>query len=405
MLLLRIFLPFALGYFLSFLFRSINAVVGPRLVEDVGIGPESLGLLTSIYFLTFAAIQIPLGVALDRFGPRRTEAFLLLFAALGAFLFAQAETTEGLIVARGLIGLGVAACLMASFKVFVLWFPHDRLPLLNGCMLAVGGFGAIMATTPVELALGIANWRSLFVGLAGLTFIASALIFLAAPEKPGSRTQETIAAGLGGVRQVFASRLFWRIGPMVFALSAAGQSFQGLWAGPWLRDIGGYSPATTANMLMVFAIAMTAGFLSFGAMTQGLIRRGNDPLKLAVCGVSVAVATQTILVLNATELAWPLMATMGFFGTSAMLVYAALVPAYPVHLSGRVSTAMNLMAFVGAFAGQWVTGLIIGLFSAPGAGFAPVGYQTAFALLMAIEVAAVLWLASSLTWRRGRAAA
>lgn len=120
MLLLRVFLPFALGYFLSFLFRSINAVVGPRLVAEFGLPPEALGFMTSAYFLTFAAAQLPIGLALDRFGPRRTVATLLLAAALGAFLFAAAESAADLIVARALIGLGVAACLMSSLKAFVL---------------------------------------------------------------------------------------------------------------------------------------------------------------------------------------------------------------------------------------------------------------------------------------------
>ncbi len=144
-ILLRVFIPFALGFFLSYLFRTVNAVIAPDLVRDIGVDPASLGLLTSAYFLSFAAFQLPLGVLLDRYGARRVEATLLLFAAAGAFVFARAETLTGLMLGRALIGLGVSACLMAAFKAFTLWFPAERLPLANGIQMISGGVGALVS--------------------------------------------------------------------------------------------------------------------------------------------------------------------------------------------------------------------------------------------------------------------
>ena len=160
---LRIFLPFALGYYLSYVFRSINAVIAPDLVRDLGVDAGSLGLLTSIYFLSFAAFQLPLGILLDRFGPRRSEGGMLVFAALGALIFALSEGANGLVIGRALIGLGVSACLMASFKAFVDWFPKERLPLANGFVLAAGGLGAMSASLPVEWALHFTDWRGVFL--------------------------------------------------------------------------------------------------------------------------------------------------------------------------------------------------------------------------------------------------
>ena len=125
--LLRVFIPFAFGYFLSYVYRTVNAVIAPDLVADAGLAPAALGLLTSAYFLAFAAFQIPLGVLLDRFGSRRVEAVLLVIAAAGAIVFALAEGVTGLIVGRALIGLGVSACLMAAFKAFSTWLPPERL--------------------------------------------------------------------------------------------------------------------------------------------------------------------------------------------------------------------------------------------------------------------------------------
>ena len=139
---LRVFVPFAGGYFLSYLYRVVNAVIAPDLVIDLGIGPSALGLLTSTYFIAFASSQLPLGVLLDRFGPRRVEAFLLLFAGLGAFLFSWSGTLAGLVAARAFIGFGVSACLMAAFKAYTLWFAREKWPLVNGFQMAAGGFGA-----------------------------------------------------------------------------------------------------------------------------------------------------------------------------------------------------------------------------------------------------------------------
>ncbi|HKY95800.1 MAG TPA: MFS transporter [Kiloniellales bacterium] len=396
MLLLRVFVPFALGYFLSFLFRSINAVVGPRLAGEFALPPEALGFMTSAYFLTFAAAQLPIGLALDHFGPRRTVSFLLLFAALGAFLFAQAESQGGLVLGRALIGLGVAACLMSSLKAFVLWYPQDRLPTLNGSVLAIGGLGAVVATAPVEAVLALWGWRTLFLGLAGATLFAALTIFLAVPEKPGGRSGESLGTMVRGLGSILASGLFWRIGPLVLTTSAAMQSFLGLWGGPWLRDVGGYDATTASELLLSYAIAMTAGFMGMGWLTPRLIRRGYQPLRIAAAVLALSFLGQAGVVAGLTGVAWLWMSIMGFFGTAAMLFYAAVVPVYGAARSGRVSTALNLLSFTGAFLGQWLTGVVIGLFPHGTEGYAPAGYATAFGLLLALEALAFLWLLPAL---------
>lgn len=395
-MLFRVFLPFALGYFLSFLFRSINAVVGPRLVTEFDLPPEALGFMTSAYFLTFAAAQLPIGLALDRFGPRRTVSFLLLFAALGAYLFSRAEGQDELVVARALIGFGVAACLMSSLKAFVLWYPHDRLPALNGSVLAIGGLGAVVATAPVEAALTLWGWRDLFLGLSIATLLAAFTIFFAVPEKPGSRSGESLGAMIRGLGSVLASGLFWRIGPLVLTTSAALQSFLGLWGGPWLRDVGGYNAAAASELLLDYAVAMTVGFVAMGWLTPRLIRRGYLPLRIAGVVLAFSFVGQAGVVAGMTHIAWVLMSIMGFFGTAAMLFYAALVPVYGAARSGRVSTALNLLSFSGAFLGQWLTGVVIGFFPHAADGYAPAGYATAFGLLLGFEILTFLWLLPAL---------
>ncbi|MDR0441276.1 MAG: MFS transporter, partial [Candidatus Accumulibacter sp.] len=151
----RLFLPFAGGYFLSYLYRTANAVVGPVLSDELSLGAADLGLLTSTYFITFGAAQLPLGILLDRFGPRRIEALLLLIAAVGAAIFGLANDIGTLAVGRGLIGLGVSACLMAALKFFSQWFPLERQASLTGWVMTSGTLGALVASAPLDAILHV----------------------------------------------------------------------------------------------------------------------------------------------------------------------------------------------------------------------------------------------------------
>jgi MFS family permease len=175
---LSLFLPFAAAYFISYLFRTINAVIAGTLVAEFDLNAAQLGVLTSIYFLTFAAVQLPVGVAIDRFGPSRIQAVLLTIAAVGALVFATASGIAGLLIGRGLIGLGVAAALIAGLKAIADEFPREQLPLLNGAFVAFGAGGAVSATAPLEWLLAHLDWRSVFVLLAATTMFVALLLLL-----------------------------------------------------------------------------------------------------------------------------------------------------------------------------------------------------------------------------------
>ena len=401
LMLLRVFIPFALGFFLSYLFRTVNAVIAPDLARDIGVDPASLGLLTSAYFLAFAAFQLPLGVLLDRFGARRVEATLLMFAAAGAFVFSRAETLSGLMLGRALIGLGVSACLMAAFKAFTLWFPADRLPLANGIQMISGGVGALAATTPVELSLRFTDWRGVFLILAALTVATAICVFLVVPEKVGTHSGETLREQLAGVGRVFTSKTFWNIAPWAVAAQAAYLSIAGLWSGPWLRDIAGYDRMAVANTLMGVSLAMIAGYFTFGAVAERLARRNVKPMSVAATGMLIFIVVQCLLVLQCTPLAFPLWLLFGFCGTSCILPYAALSQSFPTKLSGRANTGLNLLVFLAAFAAQWVIGLIINLWpQTVTGGYDAAGYSSGFGLIVVLQLAAAAWYFSTTLSRK-----
>ena len=392
LLLLRVFIPFALGYFLSYLYRTVNAVIAPDLVRDIGVTPASLGLLTSAYFLTFAAFQLPLGVLLDRYGPRRVEGILLLFAAAGAFVFSQAATLTGLMVGRALIGLGVSACLMAAFKAFTLWFPPERLPLANGVQMISGGIGALVATTPVELTLRLTDWRGVFMILAVITVAAAACVFLVVPDQEGSHSVETLREQTKGIVTIFSSRSFWIIAPWAVAAQTAYLAIAGLWSGPWLRDVASFDRMAVANTLMGVSLAMIAGYLAFGTLAERLARRGIPPMTVAATGMFSFMVVQSLLVARWTDLTLPLWLLFGFFGTAAILPYAVLSQSFPRHLAGRANTALNLLVFVAAFGAQWTIGAIIDLWpQTDTGGYAAPGYSSGFGLILLLQLISACW--------------
>ncbi len=400
--LLRVLVPFALAYFVSYLFRVVNAVIAPNLAADLQVGPADLGLLTSAYFVSFAAFQLPLGVLLDRFGPRRVEGGLLIFAAAGSLVFGMATSLFGLTVGRALIGLGVSAGYMAAIKAYTLWFPSQQWPRINGLHLAAGGLGALSATVPVEFALGFMDWRGVFLLLAALSAMVAAAIFWGVPEKRQDHSGAIrLNDQLQGIGQVFTSRLFWRVTPLTVVSQMAFMSVHGLWAGPWLRDVAGMDRAGIAGVLFWTAAAMTAGYVIIGFITERLSRSGIKPLTTAVGGMFLFMGVQVLLMAAPAGWAAPLWMLFGFFGTTGVVAYPALAMSFPPQLAGRVSTGLNLLVFVAAFAAQWGIGGVIALFTVTASGsYSPQGYQASFAVLLALQALGLLWYWLSAVFRK-----
>lgn len=399
-LVLTVFVPFAGGYFLSYLFRSVNAVIAPQLIRDAELSAADLGLLTAAYFLAFAAFQVPLGILLDRFGPRRVQSGLLLSAALGALVFSLGQSKEVLIVGRALIGLGVAGGLMASFKAITLWFPRQRWPLVNGCFLAVGGLGAMAATLPLEAALQYTHWRGVFVGLGLATCCASAAIFLVVPDATGGAASSGLGKQLQGLRRVYRDRLFWRLSPLATACAASSFAIQGLWAGPWLKDIAGFGRDQVAVYLFILTLSMTVGMVAVGLVADLLGRLGVRLTRIMGGGIILFMASQIAFILEVDRTGvWPWV-LFGLTANMMTLAYPLLSRHFPLDHAGRANTGLNLLVFVGAFVTQYAIGEIIDLWppTADG-GYAPVAYRVAFGAVLATQVLAFIWFAMA-----GRAA-
>ncbi|SOD99142.1 Predicted arabinose efflux permease, MFS family [Caenispirillum bisanense] len=395
----RVFLPFALGYFLSYLYRSVNAVISPYLRTDVGLEAADLGLLTSAYFLAFALAQLPIGVALDRMGPRLVEAFLLLFATAGAVLFAVGQDTATLVAGRALIGLGVAACLMSALKSMTQWFPLEKLPLVNGIVVASGGLGALAATAPTELIVDAVGWRPVFWGLAAVTLACAVILVVVVPEKRREGAHESLIDSLRTLGAIFRSRAFWRIAPAVAMNQGGFMAIQGLWAGPWLRDVAGLSKPEAASVLLLTAAAMVGGQLGLGIVAERAGRVGVKPLTVFAVGMGLFITAEALLALGVVSLTVPLWIAFGFFGTVGILCYAVLSRQFSAALAGRTNTSLNLTMFAAAFAFQWGMGAIIGQWPQDAAGaYPPAAYSAAIGTVVVLQTLAWGWLIVS-GWR------
>ncbi len=392
-LVFRVYLPFALAYFLSYLFRTVNAAISPNLTRELNLDAADLGLLTGTYFVTFALSQIPLGMMLDRFGPRRAHAALVLIGAGGALLFGLGGSIGSLALGRALIGMGMAGGLMAAMKAISLWFPQQRWALINGLHMAFGGLGAIFATKPVQLAMTFTDWRGVFGGLAAITAGVAALLFLAVPEKPGTEVKSTLGEAFAGVVEVFRSAVFWRLAPgATFALGGF-LAVQGLWSGPWLRDVAGFDNATTSAYLLAIAAAMAAGYLTSGVISAALARLGISPLRTLYLMHIAFILCQIPLVSGWMPSVVAVWVVYGYFGVGTVLTFPLLAQAFPLSLAGRAITCLNMLMFSAAFGWQYGIGLVLDLWPRAASGAYPAAaYQVALGVVLAANVLAVMWL-------------
>ena len=386
------FLPFVAAYYLSFLFRTINATVAGALTSEFGLGAGDLGLLTSVYYLTFAAAQIPIGILLDRYGPGQIQSAVMVAAALGAALFAVSDNFWLLLGGRALIGLGVAASLTAGLKALVLWFPRERVPLLNGLMIMLGALGALTATLPAEFLLVSVGWRALFELLAIASAGCALVIYLVVPEMPAAIS---VAGGptTGSLKTVYADPRFWRLAPLSATCIGTAWALQGLWAAPWLSDVEGLDRSELLQHLLIMAIALSLGALLWGVAVDRLRRRGVGPRALLGLVATMFIAAQLALILRLPLPSYVPWIVVAAVGAGTVLSYAILAEYFPTELAGRANAALNLFHIGGAFVVQYMTGLVVQLWAPTDGHYPEIAYQTAFAFNVGLQIAAAIWFA------------
>ncbi len=380
-----VFLPFALGHYLSSLLRTVNAVLAPNLVNALALDSGQLGMLTSAFFLAFALVQLPVGIALDRFGPRKVQLVLMLVAALGALMFAYGTSFAELVVARGVIGFGLGGCFMSAVKSISFWIAPSRLPSVHGYLIAAGGLGAASATLPVRLVLQFTDWRGLFTMLAAVLACVGMLIWLVTPRAGAPAPAR--GPVWSGILAVYRDPAFRKTISLMLIPHAVFFGIQGLWVGRWLSDVAHFSDAAVAWLLYLGMAAVIFGAIGTGMLTEWAGKRGVRPLDVAAIGIAAFVLVQAAIVFNHRPSFQLLAVLFTLIGTITGIEYAIVAQSMPPSLTGRASTCLNLLIFVGAFLVQAGFGQVLGLWR-PNVlqQYPPIAYQAAFGALVLLQL-------------------
>lgn len=341
-----------LAYMLSQFYRAFLAVLAPDLAASAGATAEDLGTASGLFFLAFAGMQLPVGWALDRVGPRWTSGVLVAVGAVGAALLAMATGPGAVKVAMVLIGIGCSSVLMAAYVLFARTFPPAVFGTLAGIIIGVGSLGNIAASLPLSLAIEALGWRSAVWIMAGLTaLVAGALmVFLRDPPRAAG-------AGQGSLMDLLRMPALWPVLIMMAACYAPAAGLRGLWAGPYMADVFAADAARIGQATLIMGLAMVAGNIAYGPLDRLLGSR-----KWLVFGGN-AVTLACLVALWAMPAAGPglsvaLLAAIGFFGASYPMVMAHGRAFLPAHLVGRGVTLLNLFGIGAAGLAQWATGKI-----------------------------------------------
>lgn len=394
----RITLPLAAINFLNQANRGMVATIGPLLAIEFGLSASELGLLAACFFAAYALAQLPIGVALDLHGPRKVQSTLALVSAAGFVISALAPDVWVLALGRIVCGFGLAAGLMAMLKANTQWYPKHRVAAVTGAGLFLAGMGGMSATVPVQWAVPLLGWRGIFVLLAVLAVAVSIWIRFAVPDRPPGAVvpqKRSMAREIGEFGRIFRDRPFLRFLPAIMVLSALNFTFQGLWAGPWLRDVAGMEDGPRAVALLVYALGLVTGSLVTGQAASFAQARGFSPMfvpYLGMGGVLVCLAT----LVAAPAGFWTIAAVwfcFSFCGSVGVAGYAAVGQGFPPELQGRVATAINFSMLVLVFLFQTGIGAILDLWPrTANGGWDPAGYAVALSVTFLLQALAALWI-------------
>ncbi len=396
---LKIYLVLCGAYVASQFYRVANAAIAPELMTELELSAEAMGGITGLFFLAFAAAQIPTGVLLDRYGARRTMTGLFTVAVLGAIVFASGNSGTVLAIGRILLGLGCAAGLMGAMVVIARWYPEERFAALSAMLFVVGGGGTLLATTPLSWTVEIIGWRGAFLCMAGLTAIFALLLFLVVRDAPRGQAEaghqrESWGEVLIGLRAVLANRELWLVSVIQFVGYATVLTVVGLWGGPYLADVHGLDGVARGNVLLALNVAVLVGVSLYGRLDHYVSQRKW----LIVAGaLATAVILALLALLEEPDLwtATTLLLLFAAIGSYVMLNHAYARAVLPDHLIGRGLTFQNLAVFLGVAVIQSASGLIVGGFD-NNAGESPeLAYRWIFGFLAVLLVVAAAIFATA----------
>jgi MFS family permease len=370
-------------YIVSQFLRNSVGVIAPDLAAEVSLSPLQIGLLSSIYFFVFAATQLPLGVALDRFGPKRCMLVCVAFTVLGCAAFALSHSAAGLVMGRALLGFGTASFLMAPVALYARWFPPERFSTLAGIHLGVGSLGALFATAPLAFATASVGWRATFLGVGAVTIVIGIVIWLiVSDDPPGAKTtprRETLRESVAGIRQVIRTPSMGRVFLVQLTCYPSFVLLVGLWGGPYLTHIYGYDLTGRGDVLFIAAFAQILGSFFWGP-SERLFGGYKLPILIGTGASFISLALLAALGTLPLALLIFVFALIGFSTGMTAVVMSHGRSLVPPHLLGRCITLLNIGTMGGGFLVQFISGALIDLFPSAGGAYPLNAYRLVFGL-------------------------
>lgn len=384
-----VFLPFAVGFILSCLFRTMNAVLVPTLKQLLDITPSQLGLLTAGYFLAYALFQVPLGTMLDKFGARKVQSMLFLLGGAGLMISGLSDRVWVITLGRALLGVGMSGGLMAAFKVIVQWFPANKIPILNGIMMTFGGIGMMLSATPTHWLVTHTNWTIVNIGYGTLAILQGIVIYTLVPETEVAVEKTTFYNQLNGLASIYRSPFFWKVAPITTSVLASFMAIHGLWIENWLLKVSLLDQHVINNYLLMIAGAMTISLLSTGYIVK-LANYYQQPLE-RILGLLLLlyIMTELGLIFYGNSYSWLFWILISLISQLFNLSYAVLTQHFQKTHSGRANTALNLMVFSSTFIVQYMIGFTISILDLQ---YGTVSsYKISFLLPVAIQILCAIW--------------
>mgnify|MGYP001062554523 CR=1 FL=1 len=390
-------------FIFSMFYRVSNAVISPNLIQDLGLNAESLGILGGAFFYSFALLQIPIGPMLDRIGPRIVMGSFTLLGAFGAFLFALADSFTPAFLGRLMIGAGMACGLMGPLKVFVLYFPPKKFAMLMGIFLSTGALGSMLAASPLAYLTSALGWRTTFVLAGGITTLLSFMVFwvLGGEKKKeevdiSSHSPDLEMGILQSIRLVLGSLTFWQMGTVAFFRYGTFVGLQGLWLGPYLIHIKGYSSIQAGNLLIFLAIGTIIGSPFAGQLSDRMFHSTKSVILGGLIFYFLSLFP-LIGVLKIQESFWysPIFFSIGFSWSFGMLLYSHAKELFPITISGTVMTWINFFTMAGAAIFMPALGKLIESFPRTGSSYPAEAYHFSFLICFICMAVSLVFYAFS----------
>lgn len=388
-----IFSLLAFGYILVYFHRLCPAVLAIDMMRDLRVGGALIGLLGSAYFYPYALMQLPAGVLSDSWGPRKTVALFFSIAFLGSIILGLSPSLFWAIFGRILVGLGISMLFVPTLKVLAEWFSVREFAIMTGIFLAMGGLGSLTAAAPLALLSNWLGWRFSFVAVGILTLILAVLVWLLVRDRPAdlgwSSPSEQTEQGavsiplLRGIREVLACPSFWPVAIWFFFTFAVFFSFAGLWGGPYLMQVYGFSKAQAGRILSMLSVGMIAGSPLLGFFSNRVFRGRK---RLLIISSSFLLGL-TLLLASYTEKLTPVILYLICLGLGVFafavssIAYTATKELFPIQIAGTSTGLVNLFPFAGGAIFQPLLGYIVERKGLLDGAFTVAGYRQAFLVL------------------------